>query len=87
MNIYVYNIPPHLNDKELENLFSVYGEVLSAQIKKDKETGQPLSIAHIHMPIETQAHQAIRALNGIEIYGRKIVVKQGGHSNDIQTFT
>lgn len=87
MNIYVYNISPHLNDKELESLFSSYGEVLSVEIEKDKETGLSLSIAYVHMPIETQAQQAIIALNGMEIYGRKIFVKKEGHSDYIQTFT
>lgn len=87
MNIYVYNLPPHLNNKELESLFSTYGEVLSVQIEKDKETNQSLSIAYIHMPIETQGRQAIVALNGMELYGRKIFVQLEGHSNYIQLFT
>jgi RNA recognition motif-containing protein len=87
MNIYVYNIPAHLNDKELESLFSSYGEVLSVQIERDKETGLSLSIAYVHMPIETQAQQAIIALNGMEIYDRKIFVQQEGNLNHFQTFT
>ena len=87
MNIYVFNIPIQLNDKELESLFSFYGEVLSAKIQKDISTGQPLSIAFVHMPIETQAHQAISELNGLEVYGKRIVVQQEGDATFFHTFT
>lgn len=87
MNLYVYNIPTHLNNKELESLFSSYGEVLSVEIEKDKETGRSLCIAYVHMPIETQAQQAIVALNGMKLYGQKIFVQQEGGSSNLQTFT
>ncbi|ANE50919.1 RNA recognition motif domain-containing protein [Flavisolibacter tropicus] len=87
MNIYVYNIPIHLSNKELESLFSSYGEVLSVEIEKNKETSLSLCIAYVHMPIETQAQRAIVALNGMELYGRKIIVQQEGGSNYLQTFT
>jgi RNA recognition motif-containing protein len=87
MNIYVYNLPNSLSDKELESLFACYGEVLSAQVEKDKETGLSQSIAYVHMPIETQAQQAIVALNGIELYGKKIIVQEEGFTKGIQTFT
>jgi transformer-2 protein len=87
MNIYVYNIPTNVNDKDLESLFLSYGEVLSVKIEKAKETGQSLSLAYVHMPIDTQAQQAIAALNGMEIHGSKIIVEQEGNSNNIQLFT
>jgi RNA recognition motif-containing protein len=87
MNIYVYNLPDYLSDKELESLFSTYGEVLSAQIERNKETNLSQNVAYVHMPIETQAQQAVTALNGIELYGKKIIVKEEGSSTSINTFT
>jgi len=85
MNIYVYNLPEQLNDKELESLFSYYGEVLSAKIEKNRETGLSQSMAYVHMPIDTQAQQAVRELNGLEVYGKKIVVQKDEFTFGIQT--
>lgn len=87
MNIYVYNLPVNLSEKELESLFSSYGEVMSAKFEKNTETGKSHSIAYIHMPIETQAQQAVAALNGLEIYGQKIIVQEEGFTKTIQLLT
>ncbi|HYH14979.1 MAG TPA: RNA-binding protein [Flavisolibacter sp.] len=87
MNIYVYNLPVHLNDKELESLFSFYGEVMSAKIEKDELTGQSKSIAYVHMPIDAQAQLAIADLDGLELYGKKIIVEEEGFTKTIQLLT
>lgn len=86
MNIYVYNLCPLLNNSDLEQLFSTYGEVLSAEIQKDKINGQSQSMGYVHMPIEAQAQNAVLALNGREINGKKIVVQKEGYTPKFQSF-
>ena len=87
MNIYVYNLCPKLNDKDLEKLFSTYGEVLSAEIQLDKIDGQSQCIGYVHMPIEAQAQNAVIALNNREINGKRIVVQREGYNPRFQSFT
>lgn len=76
MNIYVGNLDYDLQEKELEELFSQYGEVLSVKIIVDKFTGRAKGFGFIEMANDEEATKAIEELDGKEVSGRNIRVNK-----------
>jgi RNA recognition motif-containing protein len=76
MRIYVGQLPFSSNDEELAAVFTPYGEVASARVIRDYETGRSRGFGFVEMANDTQAQSAIEALNGVEMGGRKIVVNE-----------
>ena len=76
MNIYVGNLPYSTDRDELRAVFEQYGEVSSARVVTDRETGRSRGYGFVEMPNAEQAQAAIEALNGKEIGGRKAVVNE-----------
>src|SRR5688500_8738822 len=76
MNIYVGNLSWNLKDQDLSNLFTSYGEVVSAKIVTDKFTNRSKGFGFVEMANDDQAQAAIAALNGSEVDGRNIVVNE-----------
>ena len=76
MNIYVGNLPYSTDRDELRTVFEQYGEVSSARVVTDRETGRSRGYGFVEMPNAEQAQAAIEALNGKEIGGRKAVVNE-----------
>ncbi|HAI76908.1 MAG TPA: RNA-binding protein [Microscillaceae bacterium] len=76
MNIYVSNIPFTLSEMELKNVFTRYGEVLSVKIIKDKQTGRSRGFGFVEMENEEEGLEAVEKLNGAELNGRELKVKQ-----------
>ena len=76
MRIYVGQLPFSSNDEELAAAFSPYGEVASARVIRDYETGRSRGFGFVEMANDSQAQSAIEALNGVEMGGRKIVVNE-----------
>lgn len=70
MDIYVGNIPYEISEDELSALFGEHGEVLSAKVIIDRETGRSKGFAFVAMANEDEANQAVEALNGADIGGR-----------------
>jgi RNA recognition motif-containing protein len=84
MNIYVGNLNWNMTSDDLYNLFSPYGEVVSAKIVTDKfNNNRSKGFGFVEMSDDTAAREAISNLHDSEITGRKIVVnesvpKEGG---------
>lgn len=76
MNIYVGNLAYAVTEEELRNVFGTYGEVLSASIITDKYSGRSKGFGFVEMPVQSEAEEAIRALNGNAIKGRNVKVNQ-----------
>ena len=76
MNIYVGNLPYSVDRDELREIFAAYGEVAAARIVNDRETGRSKGFGFVEMADDAQARQAIEALNGSDIGGRKAVVNE-----------
>lgn len=72
--LYVGNLPYTLKDSELSDTFKQHGNVISAKIVIDKESGRSKGFGFVEMQNENEANSAIKALNGTEIKGRKLVV-------------
>ncbi|NOY39344.1 MAG: RNA-binding protein [Nitrospirae bacterium] len=76
MNIYVGNLPYNVSEDELKELFSEFGEVSTVNIITDKFSGQSKGFGFVEMPNDSEADEAIKALDGKEIKGRNIKVNQ-----------
>ncbi len=74
MNIYVSNISWGTKSESLYELFSQFGEVASANIITDRETGRSRGFGFVEMPDDEQGQTAIDALNGKEFEGKNLNV-------------
>ena len=76
MNIYVGNVKYEMTGEQLQEMFSVYGEVTSARIISDRETGRSKGFGFVEMPNDSEALAAIEATNEKEIGGRTLKVNE-----------
>jgi RNA recognition motif-containing protein len=81
-NIFVARLDYGVTQEELKSTFEQYGQVNKVSLAIDKETGKSKGFAFIEMKNEEEAHQAIKALDGISLHGRQIAVKQAEDRGD-----
>lgn len=74
MNIYISNLSYAVNDGDLKELFSEYGEITSAKVINDRETGRSRGFGFVEMPDDAQGQKAIDELNQAEYDGKVISV-------------
>jgi RNA recognition motif-containing protein len=74
--IYVGNLPYTTDNQQLAQLFSAFGEVMDAAVIMDRATGQSKGFGFVEMSDDTQAHNAIQALNGTMLGNRTIRVNE-----------
>ena len=67
--LYVGNLSYQTTDQSLHDLFSESGSVSSAQVVTDRDTGQSRGFGFVEMATESEAQQAISALNGRNVDG------------------
>jgi len=82
MNIYVGNVAFTATENQLSDLFAEYGEVNSVKIITDKFTGRSKGFAFVEMPNDSEANEALNALNGLEINGRNLNVTEARPKED-----
>jgi RNA recognition motif-containing protein len=85
MNLFVAGLPYDLDDAELLEFFEKFGEVKSAKVAMDKETGKSRGFGFVEMPNAEEAKEAIEGLNDISLGKKPLVVKaaeerSGGNS-------
>ncbi len=85
MNIYISNLNFKLQDEDLKQVFAGFGEVSSAKVIRDTQSGRSRGFGFVEMPNDDEARAAIEKLNGTDVDGRSIVVnearprKEGGN--------
>jgi cold-inducible RNA-binding protein len=75
-NIFVGNLDFNASEEAVRGLFERYGQVNSARIMTDRETGRSRGFAFVEMENEGEADQAISALNGYTLDGRALNVNE-----------
>jgi len=75
-NIFVGNLDFNATEESVRSLFERYGAVNSARIMTDRDTGRSRGFAFVEMENETEADQAISALNGYTLDGRALNVNE-----------
>jgi RNA recognition motif-containing protein len=72
--IYVGNLPYSVTDASLKSNFADFGSVSSAKVMMDRETGRSKGFGFVEMASAEFAQAAIKALDGMSVDGRAIVV-------------
>ena len=76
MNIYVGNLSRQTSEDDLRQAFESFGQVESANIIKDKFSGESRGFGFVEMPSEQEARKAIEDMNGKDLAGRAINVNE-----------
>jgi RNA recognition motif-containing protein len=74
--LYVGNLTYQVSDSDLEQLFSEFGSVQSAQVIADRDTGRSKGFGFVEVSSEAEANAAIRALHDQEHQGRRLTVNE-----------
>src|SRR3954464_15719027 len=74
--LYVGNLPYSFRDEELEQAFSQYGQVTSAKVMMERDTGRSKGFGFVEMASPAEAQAAIAGLNGQQHGGRALVVNE-----------
>ena len=82
MNMYVSNLGFQVQEIDLQKLFSAYGEVTSAKIITDRETGRSRGFGFVEMPSTEDGNKAMNELNDKEFGGRVLSVTLAREKQD-----
>ena len=81
-NIYVGNLSYGVTDTMLEELFSEFGEVTSARVISDRDSGRSKGFGFVEMSSDEEATAAMEALNEKDVDGRAIKVNEAQPKQD-----
>jgi RNA recognition motif-containing protein len=76
MKLFVASIPYDFDDVDLKEMFELYGEVNSAKVILDRETGKSRGFGFVDMPQDSDARLAIETLDGVGLKGKLMSVKE-----------
>ena len=82
MKLYVGNLSYDTTDQDLANAFGAHGELRSAQVVMDRETGRSRGFGFVEIDDRGQAEAAMSALNGQQLQGRTLVVNEAKPRDD-----
>lgn len=74
--LYIGNLPYSVDDEALHSKFAEFGEVQSAKVITDRETGRSKGFGFVEMSNDNDADSAIEKLNGAEFMGRAMNVSE-----------
>jgi len=74
--LFVGSLPWSVNDDALKAAFEAHGKVVSAKVITDRQSGRSKGYGFVEMAEESEASNAIQALNGKDLDGRNIVVSE-----------
>ncbi|MFN0019259.1 MAG: RNA recognition motif domain-containing protein [Pirellulaceae bacterium] len=82
MKLYVGNISYNVTNTSLEDLFTPFGSVRSAQVIQDRDTGRSKGFGFVEMSNANEANEAIKGLNEKEHDGRALTVNEAKPRED-----
>ena len=74
--LYVGNLPYQVRDSDLEQAFGQFGQVTSAKVMMERETGRSKGFGFVEMGSDAEAQAAITGMNGQSMGGRSVVVNE-----------
>jgi RNA recognition motif-containing protein len=85
MKLFVAKLPQNVTSERLKAMFETYGTVLDAKVISDRDTGMSKCYGFVEMASAEAAQEAIEKINGIEMDGKEVLVKESDpapRSND-----
>ncbi len=79
--LFVGSLPWSIDDQILQETFEKHGEVVSAKVIKDRETGRSRGFGFVEMSNSNEAQNAIKALHESDLKGRNIIVNEARARN------
>jgi RNA recognition motif-containing protein len=76
VELYVGNLPWSVNDESLTAMFAAHGAVARAKVVMDRDTGRSRGFGFVTMNNATEGQAAIQALNGADVEGRALRVRE-----------
>ena len=76
MNIYVGNLAYEVGEEDFRLAFEAFGQVTSASLIKDRDSGQSKGFGFVEMPSKDEAQAAIDGMNGKDLKGRSVNVNE-----------
>jgi len=76
MKLYVGNLSFTTTESQLREIFEAHGQVSSASLVMDRDTGRPRGFGFVEFPNDDEAKAAIEALSGKNVDGRTITVNE-----------
>ncbi len=76
MKLYVGNLSFNTSEIQLRDLFAPHGELASATLVMDRDTGRPRGFGFVEFKVAEHATAAIAALNGSSVDGRNLTVNE-----------
>lgn len=80
--MYVGNLSWSVGSSDLEALFAEHGNVTSAEVIMDRETGRSRGFGFVEMESQQDMEAAIQALNGADFQGRPLTVNEAKERTD-----
>jgi RNA recognition motif-containing protein len=80
--LYVGNLTYEVSNTDLERMFQPHGQVESAQVITDRDTGRSKGFGFVEMKTDQEAQAAIQALNGKDSNGRALTVNEAKPRED-----
>src|SRR5205085_4959336 len=74
--LYVGNLPYNFRDNDLEQAFGQFGQVTSAKVMMERDTGRSKGFGFVEMGSDAEAQAAISGMNGQPLGGRSVVVNE-----------
>ncbi len=74
--LYVGNLPYTVRDDDLQQAFGAYGQVNSAKVMMERDTGRSKGFGFVEMGSDSEAQSAIQGMNGQSLGGRSLVVNE-----------
>ena len=82
MKLYVGRLPYRTTDQDLADIFGQLGEVISATVIIDRETGRSKGFGFVEMSNDQEAQNAISQLNNSTLDGRTIIVNEANERRE-----
>jgi RNA recognition motif-containing protein len=82
MRIFIGSLSYDVTEGDLRQAFVAFGQVTSATVVKDHESGRSKGFGFVEMPMQAEAQSAIAALNGQAFKGRTITVNEARPQSD-----
>lgn len=74
--LYVGNLPYSFRDEDMQQAFSQFGNVSSAKVMMERDTGRSKGFGFVEMGSDAEAQAAIKGMNGQNMGGRDLVVNE-----------